>query len=170
MYIPFSEMPDDARLWIYQADRPVTPQEKAAVENSLVHLCETWEAHGTPLRASFRLEYGLFIILAVDERAAGASGCSIDASVRLLKELQQRLGLDFFDRKRAAFLVHDRVQLFPVDQLKNLHASGVWSGMTTTFNNALVTKGDWEQKWRIPARESWLSRYLPKAAGAPQAS
>jgi hypothetical protein len=170
MYVSFKEMPQDARLWIYQADRRFAPAEKAAIESSLVHLCETWQAHGTPIRASFCMEHDIFLILAVDERAAGASGCSIDGTVRLLKDLQHRLGLDFFNRQMAAILEGQTVRLFPVNQLKTLFESGVLTGESTTFNNAMVTKGDWERGWRIPARESWLTRFLPKPAGARRTS
>jgi hypothetical protein len=165
MYLPFDQMPGDARLWIYQADRALSEMEYAAVENSLHHLCDTWLAHGAPLRTSFRIAYNHFIILAVDERQAGASGCSIDGSVRLLKSLQERLGVDFFNRQRVAFVDADSIRLHGTGDLKTLFESGILTADSITFNNALSTKADWESMWRVPARESWLSRYLPKAAG-----
>lgn len=166
MYVSFDDLPGDSRLWIYQANRIFTPQEKAAIESSLVHLCETWMAHGTPLRTSFRIDYDLFIVLAVDERQAGASGCSIDGTVRLLKDLQQRLGVDFFNRQMAAFRSGTSAVLHPLQDLKGLFQNGILPLDSLTFNNALTTKADWEQEWQIPVRESWLSRYLPKPAGA----
>jgi len=165
MYVPFENIPGDGRLWIYQANRHFTPQEKAAIESGLVHLCETWKAHGATLHASFRLEFDLFIILTVDERQAGASGCSIDGSVRLLKDLQQQLGLDFFDRQWVAFRSGSAATLHPLAQLKSLFEKGILSADSGTFNNALSTKADWEQSWQVNARDSWLSRYLPKPAG-----
>lgn len=165
MYLPFDQMPGDARLWIYQADRALTEIEYAAVEHSLHHLCDTWLAHGTPLHTSFHIAYNHFIILAVDERQAGASGCSIDGSVRLLKSLQERLGVDFFNRQRVAIVDGDTIRLHGTGDLKTLFESGILTPDSITFNNALSTKADWERTWRVPARESWLSRYLPKAAG-----
>lgn len=163
MYKPFEEMPPDARLWIYQSNRRFSSHERAVVETHLKNLCEEWSAHGAPLKTSFRIEFDQFIILAVDERPAGASGCSIDSSVRTLKALQQTAGLDFFDRQQVAFREKE-VKLYPVSQLPMLFESGVLSGDSITFNNALTTKSDWEKNWKIPARESWLVRYLPKSA------
>jgi len=165
MYLPFEQLPGDARLWIYQADRNLSDAERAAVENSLHHLCETWSAHGTPLHTSFRMEYNQFIILAVDERQAGASGCSIDGTVRLLKSMQERLGIDFFNRQQVAFADGESVRLYRMSELKTLFEKGILTADSVTFNNALTTKADWEQGWRVPARDSWLSRHLPKAAG-----
>jgi hypothetical protein len=165
MYLPFEQLPDDARLWVYQADRALTPVERAAAENNLHHLCDTWSTHGTPLHTSFRIEYNQFIILAVDERHAGASGCSIDGTVRLLKSMQERLGIDFFNRQWVAFADGDSVHMHPLNELKSLFEKGILTAESLTFNNTVTTKADWQQQWRVPARESWLSRYLPKAAG-----
>lgn len=165
MYVPFDNMPADARLWIYQADRSFTREEELAIESDLTHLCQTWSAHGAPLRTSFRMAYSQFILLAVDERAAGASGCSIDGSVRLLKDLQQRLAVDFFNRRMVAFLEGSSIRMHPVAELKRLFESGILSPGSLTFNNALTTKAEWETHWQVAAKDSWLSRYLPKAAG-----
>jgi hypothetical protein len=49
--------------------------------------------------------------------------------------------------------------------LKTLFERGVLTADTIAFNNTLTSKADWEQAWRVPVRNSWLSRYLPKAAG-----
>lgn len=165
MYAPFHEMPDDARLWIYQADRRFTPQELAAISADLVHLCQNWLAHGSPLKTSFRIDFDQFITLAVDERHLGASGCSIDGSVRLLKGLQQRLGLDFFDRESIAFLKEGTVACFPKSRLKTLFVDGVLTGDSVTFNNTLTTKAEWEKEWKVDVKSSWLARYLPKSEG-----
>ncbi len=165
MYLPFNEMPGSSRLWIYQADRPFTAPERVSLENDLVHLCETWKAHEVPLKTSFQIAYKQFIVLAVDERDAGASGCSIDGSVRWLKGLQQRLGIDFFNRQQVAFLDGERISLYPLSQLKTLFENGVLNARSVAFNNALTTKADWEHAWKVAAAETWLSRYLPKAAG-----
>ncbi len=165
MYVSFNELPDTARLWIYQADREFTDIEKAALETRLLHLCQSWAAHGTPLKSSFQLAYNHFILLAVDERDAGASGCSIDGTVRLLKDIQQQLGLDFFNRQLIAFLDQNSVILYPTHQLKTLFAAATLTGDSVTFNNAITTKGEWVKQWKEAVKDSWLARYLPKAAG-----
>ena len=165
MYLPFQQMPGDARLWIYQADRALSDVERAAVENSLHHLCDTWSAHGTPLHTSFRIEHSQFILLAVDEHQAGASGCSIDGTVRLLKSMQERLGIDFFNRQQVAFADGESVRLHRLSELKTLFENGILTADSLTFNNALTSKAQWEKGWRVPVKDSWLSRYLPKAAG-----
>jgi hypothetical protein len=137
-------------------------------EHALTRLCQAWVAHEQPLQTSFRIEFDQFIILTVDERAAGASGCSIDGSVHLLMELQQTIGVNFFDRSQIAFLQHGNIVLHPLAQMKTLFEKGILNADSVSFNNTLTTKAAWEQQWRMPAKTSWLSRYLPKGAGVGQ--
>lgn len=162
MYLPFESMPEHTRLWIYQADRQFEPSEKILLEKGLRNLCDEWAAHGTPLRTSFSIFFNRFVILSVDERAAGASGCSIDGSVRYLKGLQAELGLDFFDRTQVAFFSKNEVLTFPVSALKQLFENGTLTADTLTFNNLVTTLGEWKNSWQIKVKESWLTRYLPK--------
>src|ERR1043165_661189 len=103
MYIPFEQLPPDARLWIYQAERRFTDDEEKIISASLREFCSQWSAHGNPLETSFLIKYNQFIILSVNENAADASGCSIDGSVRVLKELSKRFDNDLFNRTGVAF-------------------------------------------------------------------
>ncbi len=78
MYIPFEQMPDHARVWVYQSVKPLDAPTQAALTEALEQFTRGWDSHGIPLWASFRLLHGHFIVLAVDETAKDASGCSID--------------------------------------------------------------------------------------------
>lgn len=165
MYIHFDSMPGHARLWIYQANRAFTPSEKEDLSKGLKDLCGEWSAHGTPLHTSFSMPFDHFVILAVDEQQNGASGCSIDGSVRFLKNLQQEAGLDFFDRTKVAFLATaPGVILYALTELKTLFQNGTLSAETITFNNVVTTKAAWENHWQIQVKNCWLARYLPKTA------
>ncbi|NOS94190.1 MAG: hypothetical protein HOP30_19915, partial [Cyclobacteriaceae bacterium] len=146
-------------IWAYQADRKLTEQESELVSAQYKSFCEGWEAHGQPLKTSFHLLLNQFLILAVDEGVHHASGCSIDGSVRLLKNLQNQR-INFLDASKIAFLINDEVKLFSRLELKPLFASGYLSSQTITFNNLVATKGDWETIWRIPVEKSWMAKYL----------
>src|SRR6476620_9218275 len=135
MYVPFSEMHPDSRLWIYQSSRPLTEDEVTAIGKTLKEFCETWAAHGQPLRTSFDIRYNHFIILSADENHYGASGCSIDESVRVIKKIDAEFNLDLFNRSLVAFLIDGRVSIFPLTQLKEKSGSGVLKSDTLTFYN-----------------------------------
>jgi hypothetical protein len=105
--------------------------------------CENWAAHGSGLQTSFRIDHHRFLILAVDEQSGGASGCSIDSSVRVVKDLGARLGIDFFNRADVAFWQEGEVKTYPLTQLKNLFANDTLNPQTQAFNTLAVTWGEW---------------------------
>ena len=162
MYVSFEHLPDHARLWIYQADRKFSEAEEKVINEETRVFCELWVAHGNPLKTSFRIDRSQFLILGVDEGVAGASGCSIDGSVRMLKSLQERMGIDFLSRSKVPFLIDGNVKLISVRELKEAFASGILGPATLTFHLLAATKGDWEENWIMLAEKTWLAQYLPK--------
>lgn len=164
MFVPFDDLSEAARVWVYQLDREMTDLEKSKIETVMKDFCGQWQAHGAPLRTSFQIEHKHFLILAVDENAGNASGCSIDGSVRVLKELGTQLNIDFFDRTKAAFMIDNKVQLHPIVNLKDLFITGALNGSMPTFDNLVATKSAYLKNWQVPIAQTWLSKYLPKGA------
>ena len=166
MLVEFDLLPSNARLWIYQADKKLSSAQMEAASNALRSFCDQWEAHAQPLRTSFKILHEQFLVLLVDQNFSNASGCSIDGSVRVLKELKEQFGIDFLDRSKVAFQMDNEVKLYPVNDLKHLFASGKLIPATPTFNNLVSTKLELEQNWLIPAEKSWLAKFLPKSTVA----
>lgn len=162
MWVPFHELPDDARVWVYQSTRSWSQAEAERIEVELMQWCSHWQAHGNALRSSFATCNNQFVVLAVDERHAGASGCSIDGSVRKMKEIETATGLSLFDRTVVAFLKGEKVITIKLNDLKEGFLSGELHSELITFNNAVASKHDFSHNWKIPVKNSWLAKYLPK--------
>ena len=159
MHIPFESLPPTARIWIFQASRKFTFEEKNVLTAHLQAFTQSWVTHGHPMQASFEIPFDHFIVLAADEGYAAASGCSIDDSVRTMKAVATQIGVDLFDRSLVAFQTGGAIDLIALDQLKSTHAAGRWNAGTLTFNNLIATKEQLPQ-WRVPAGSTWLKRYL----------
>jgi hypothetical protein len=162
MYVPFNSLPDDSRVWIYLADRKFTTEEIATISEALTAFNKKWTVHGTPLRSSFDIGFSQVIILAADEKSTGVSGCSIDDSVRTMKELGKVLGTDFFDRTLVAFKKDRDLVTIHLPELKKKFQDGVWDNKSLVANPLVHTKGDWEQSAFVAAEITWLKRYLPR--------
>jgi hypothetical protein len=160
MYIPFSNIDLQSRVWIYQANRKLTDEETGIITETLKASLDSWEAHGKRLTASGKVFEHRFVVLAVDERDELPSGCSIDTSTHWLKEIGQRMSIDFFDRSLAYVDDHDEVQTIPVPKIKQAVTDEVIQPQTTIFDNQVSTKAQWMTRWKIPASNSWLSRYF----------
>ena len=163
MYVPFESLPDDARIWIYQSDKKFSDQEVQKADEILKGFIEQWAAHGNPLKASFKIEHNQFLVIGVDESFAGVSGCSIDASVAATRQLENEFGVNLLDRSKVAFL-GDTNEVFVValNDLKQTHHNNTWGAATTTFNNLVSNKQEFEKNWKVPASQTWLKRYLTK--------
>ena len=160
MYVAFDQLPHTARVWIYQASRPLTNEEARGIEPALAHFAEEWTSHGRNLLASAVLLHQQFLVIGLDEGVADASGCSIDASVRFVRQLEQHFGLELLEKSRLAFLQHGTIQLLDRRALKAAVASGAVAPDTLYFDNTLPTKGELDSHWPRPARQTWLARYF----------
>ena len=130
------------------------------MEDLLNDFTDKWLSHGTPVKGSGYLFFGQFIILMADEKATGVSGCSTDSSVRLIKDIEQRFGVNMFDRTTLAFVVKDKVQLLPLSQLQYAFDNGFIDSHTLYFNNLVQSKAELENNWLVPIKDSWLSKKI----------
>ena len=159
MYTPLNNLPGSAKVWIYQSPKKFTQTEKEIINRRLAAFTETWMVHGAALKASFEVVYDQFVILAADDVA---SGCSIDSSVKIMREIASELGIDFFDRTSIGFLVENEVRLIPLGSLKTAFADKHLGAETPVFNNAIALLREFRESWPAPARNTWVSRYFPK--------
>lgn len=159
MYIPFQEMPAQARIWVYQASRALQEVEIDQISQTLTEGCQAWEAHGAPLQASFEIRYNQIIIIAVNEAMNAASGCSIDASTRWFKSLGDSLQIDFFSRD-VAVVRHEQVGLIALGQLKSAVLAGSLQATDRIITPLLQTVKEYRESWTSTAEESYLKRYF----------
>ena len=85
MLVDFESLPDESRVWIYQANRSFTEEELEEISKKLDAFIEKWTAHGADLRAGYTIKYKRFLILALDQNSNAATGCSIDAYVNFIQ-------------------------------------------------------------------------------------
>ncbi len=151
---------DDSRVWIYQSSRLFFISEALEIEEMLEQFVMSWESHGKKVKGYANLFLGMFVVFIADERQTGVSGCSTDASVRLVKEIEKKFKVDLFDRQHLAFYMKEKIQVIPLSQLNYAINNGYISPDTTYFNNTVLTKKDFEDNWMIPLQNSWLAKRL----------
>ena len=156
----------DSRVWIYQSSRLFFLSEALEIEELINQFTAEWQSHGAEVDAYGNLFFGQFVVLMADERQAGVSGCSTDSSVRFIKSLGEKYGVDFFNRTNLAFVVKEKIQLLPMNQLAYAVQNSFIDGNTLYFNNLVQTKKELEENWIIPVKNSWLGKKLNLSATA----
>lgn len=162
MYVAFDQLPPEARIWIYQASQPLSASAIVAAMPALAQFAEEWTSHGRSLLASAEFLHQHFLVIGLDEGVAGASGCSIDSSVRFVAQLEQALGVTLLEKSRLAFLQAGTVQTVKHTELKAAIAAGTVLPDTFYFDNTVATKAELDTHWPRPAAETWLARYFSR--------
>lgn len=146
------------RIWIYQSNLELTAQEIEQSIEKLSGFTEQWKAHGKQLAARAEVRYNRFIILFLDEDVAAATGCSIDKSVRLLKELQSELNIELFDRMLIAYRHGDAIKVASRSVFENLIEKGEVNENTLVFDNTVSNSEELASRWEVPMKESWHAK------------
>lgn len=149
---------ENSRVWVYQSDRPFTNEEEQAIQKILNDFTSEWQAHGHALAALAEIYHHQFIVLSVDEQIAGATGCSIDKSVHLMKELESKFKINLFDRFRMAYKSGEDIINCSREEFEEQIKNGLVNGQTLVFNNLISRRKELESSWNIPLAESWHAR------------
>ncbi len=160
MHISFTELPDQARVWLYQSERALTSGEQQIILDAGRRFIDQWVTHGQTLIASITVIDNFFIAIAVDDRNL-PSGCSIDSSVDFVRTIGNHLNLDFFGRTNIPLQVDGKIELMPLAELKQKLKLGEIDHNTLVYNTLSANIAELK-KWVIPLKNSWLARFLPQ--------
>jgi hypothetical protein len=160
MYVPFENLPEESKIWIYQSNRKFSDDEFSEIEILLKTFLENWAAHGTSLESSFQLRYNRFIILAVNQEVQAATGCSIDSSVEFIQNLEKKFNVDLLDKMNVTFKLGDHVAHKTLIDFKKMAKDKAVTENTVVFNNLVNTVLEYNESWEVPAMDSWHSRFF----------
>jgi hypothetical protein len=160
MLVDYNTLPDSSRVWVYQSNRPFSDKEIDFIGEQAKEFINAWTRHGDDLKGSFTIKYKQFIVLAVDESFANVSGCSIDSSVRFVKKIEEALHIDLTNKLNISFKDGENVNIVSLSDFQNYSKEGKITSDTIVFNNMVQTKGEVENKWEVPAKESWHARFV----------
>lgn len=160
MFTEYNNLPNNSRVWMYQADRVFTTQEIDFISNKAVEFVEQWTRHGDNLKGSFTIKYNQFLVLAVDEGFNNVSGCSIDASVHFVKELENELQIDLMNKMNVSFKDGDNINIVKLADFQKFAKEQKITKETIVFNNMVQTKEEVENNWEVPASKSWHNRFM----------
>lgn len=155
-----ADLPAHARVWVYKSARPLGQAEQKFVREQGAAFCASWAAHGASLDAAVDVLRDRFVVIGIDEEQARATGCSIDKSVGFIKDLEYQLNLMLTDRMVLVFEQDGEPRSCRLEEVPELLTDGTLTGDTIVFDDLVTTKADLDLRFRVPLRESWLSRYL----------
>lgn len=156
MVVDFKKISENSRIWVYQLNKELSDFEANYLSKQTGSFLDSWAAHGTGLIAAFTLVKNRFLIVAADESKANASGCSIDSLTHFLKDMQQQMEIDFFDRSAIIYNETGKIESMPFVEFKEKITTKELSDDVLMYNTVLQQKSQLVNQFEIPVKESWL--------------
>lgn len=154
------QLPEDARVWMYAADRELNELEENRVREILEDFCSNWTSHGRTVKSAADVIEGRFAVLAGCIEGGDVSGCGIDKSVHALDKAASELAFEWLPGLRVHYRDDRGVPRSVTRQdFRNLVRSGAITAETPVFDFSIQTLGQLRSgAFERPAGDSWHAR------------
>lgn len=160
MILSFDKISDESRIWIFQSNRLISNSDIESLQNKIESFLISWTSHGNKLIVSSKIEYNLFIIIALDQSQSSASGCSIDKLVSFIKKLEDQFSISLLDRLAISYKDNNKISVVRLDDFKRKILEKKIDNSTIVFNNLINLKSDLANNWEVPLSKSWHKSLL----------
>ena len=156
--VPFENLPDAARVWIFGSDRPLSEEGTTVLLKHVDEYLAGWKAHGAALTVGSQHRDQRFLVVAVDQSTAGATGCSIDGLFRVLQQIEPNVGANLVGGGRIFYRgAESVVQSTTREALPGLVSSGTITKDTVVFDTSITDLGTFRSGFEKRAKESWAA-------------
>jgi hypothetical protein len=152
--------PDNSRIWIYNSDQKIADSLIPDIQFDIMEFTKRWSSHNLALRATGGILHNYFIILLVDEYGNKPGGCSIDSSIRFIKELSLKYNVDLFNRNLFYYIEEEEIKMISKDELGPAVNTEKIKPQTLFFDNLIQNKAEFQKSWLKPFQNSWHKNLL----------
>jgi len=157
----FSTLADHSRIWVFQSSKVLQGDMRTEISSKLIAFLKDWAAHGQSLFAAFEIKFDRFIIIAVDEAMAQATGCSVDKLMHTVQSIDDQYSLDLLNRMKVAYRSGEDILECDMNSFTEMLKSGEVDDSTFVFNNVVQTLGEFKTSWETTVKNSWHANLLP---------
>lgn len=159
MFVDYSTLSEEAKVWIYPSSRKFYPQEIEGLKEKLQIFIDEWKADNADFKASFQFLYNRFIVFLAEDNSE-LTNADIDAQVAFILQLQQEYDVELLDKMNVCFKQGEYTQYKELKDFKKLIKNKAVTGKTIIFDNLIQSKFELENYWEVPITDSWYNRFL----------
>jgi len=157
-----SNLPNTAKVFVFQSDRQLTKSDISVINEKMKSFLPTWATHGEKLLSEFTIQDNLFLIVGNDEDRVATSGCSKDSLTHVIQFLGEKLNINFFNRLNIAYKTKaGNFELTSMLNFKSLMQSDEITQNTIVVNNLIDSKNDLLNNWQVEVKNSWHKTLVP---------
>ena len=160
MFIPFNKISENYTCWVYQIGKMITQKEKVFISKSLESFCEKWTSHNNSVKSSYVIDFDSFIILFADQRINKVSGCAIDEKSRVIRQIGNNLKIKILPYINTGVFINNKLVFLSKEEIISKLNSNEINGNSDIINITIKSKKDYEEKWILKIKESWLKNFL----------
>ena len=160
MFIPFNKISENYTCWVYQIGKMITQKEKVFISKSLESFCEKWTSHNNSVKSSYVIDFDSFIILFADQRINKVSGCAIDEKSRVTRQIGNNLKIKILPYINTGVFINNKLVFLSKEEIISKLNSKEINGNSDIINITIKSKKDYEEKWILKIKESWLKNFL----------
>lgn len=160
MFIDYSEISEDAKVWVYPSSRKFYETEVENLEETIKSFIAGWQKEDENFKASYQFLYNRFIVFFVEDSETPITNTAIDASVSFILELQETYNVSLLDKMNVCFKQGEFVQYKELKDFKKLLKSKALTGKSIIFDNLINNNYDFKYFWETPIEDSWYNRFL----------
>ena len=160
MFVDYTSISNDAKVWVYPSDRKFYSTEIDEIEKKIKKFAENWKLDDENFKVSYRFLYNRFIILVAADSETTLTNADIDTSVSFILQLQETYKVNLLDKMNVCFKQGEYVQYKELKDFKKLVKNKAVTAKTIIFDNLINNKEDLENYWEIAIEDSWYNRYL----------
>lgn len=159
MFVPFENLSEEAKVWIYPSSRKFYQPEIPELEKKIEDFIANWKSNDENFKVSYQLKYNRFIVFSA-EGSVALSNADIDEQVAFIIQLQEEYNVELLDKMNVCFKQGEYVQYKDLKDFKKLVKNKAVNEKSIVFDNLITSKSEFEYYWEVPITESWYKRFL----------
>ena len=154
-----ANMPETARLWVYGFDQVLSSDHTREIEETLSAFVASWHSHEFPVVGTYAIRDDRFVLIS-GFCEDGISGCSADSSFHVIKNLNEKLGVDGLNTSLVYFRdTSGAITSVSREAFQEIVNRGEVTDETTVFDLTVNTVKDLrDRKIEKSYASSWHSR------------
>lgn len=162
MFIPFEELPEDAKVWIYIADKQLNDEECNALIEKIEPFLGRWKSEGKEFKSGYRFLENQILVVGGTASGFAISGCAMDALLKTVKKWEESIGVDFTTIPKFCYRNDGKIKTGNMAFFKKAVEEGEVLADTIVLDNTIQNLSDYKEKFEVPASKCWHKRLLKK--------
>jgi hypothetical protein len=156
------QMPSNARVWVYTSKNELDEDDVNHIKVRMDEFIDSWDSHGELVDGGFEVRDNRFIIVYASEEKGRLCGRAADASVKIIKELEDELETELLNRLNIAYKLPktNKVEVADYPQFIKMVERNELPPSTIVYNNAVSNKSEFDKNWQQPLSESWVKQQV----------